>query len=333
MANLVVTTGRRYIDIDGLACVIAYKEIPEVPLIAVIAGPLNNSVTAKIRTWNLNFQKTLTEGDYDFVITDTSEKESLPYFVKPERVIEIYDHHFGFEKEWRDRLGDKAKIESVGACATLIWEEFKARKGKCKISAVAANLLYTAIVSNTLNFQASVTTERDKKAFEELKAFVSLPEDWVREYYRDQEADIYGNPEVAITNDTKMQMIEGRECAVGQLELWRSKEFLESHLGEIEATLSGLNASCWFFTSPSISEGKNYIFTRDQSIKDMLGRVIPIEFGSKDIGVTQKLWLRKEILKKIQKGGTWNRNKLKKRALLLPGLGPGFYRLQKRCRK
>lgn len=333
MSNLVVTTGRRYVDIDGLACVIAYKEIPEITPIAVIKGPLNSSITAKIRTWNLDFQENIPAGDNEFVVVDVSEKDNFPYFVKPEKVIEIYDHHFGFEKLWQEKLGEKAKIEPVGACATLIWEEFKRRKWgwemrsesrsedeKCvpvlsltpptldapltsqphPISSLAANLLYTAIVSNTLNFQASVTTERDKKAFEELKAFIDLPNDWILQYYRDQEKDIYGNPGTAVGNDTKIQTIKGQTCAVGEIGLWHSKEFIESHLSQIEATLSGLNASCWFFTSPSISEGKNYIFTKNQSLKDLLSSVIPIEFGSTDIGVTRKLWLRKEILKKIQ---------------------------------
>lgn len=300
MAKIVVTTGRRYIDIDGLACVIAYREIPEEEPIAVIAGPMNNSVTAKIRTWDLNFQKSIPSGDYDFVVTDTSEKDSFPYFVKPEEVVEIYDHHFGFEKFWREKLGEKAKIEPVGACATLIWEEFKKRKEGGVISAIAANLLYTAIVSNTLNFQASVTTERDKKAFEELKQFTSLPPDWIKEYYRDLESDINRDPSAALSNDTKIQTVKGQACAVGEIGLWRSKEFIESHQNQIEAVLNGLNASCWFLTSSSISEGKNYIYTKNQSIKNLLSSVIPIEFGSKDIGVTQKLWLRKEILKKIQ---------------------------------
>lgn len=299
MSNLVVTTGRRYVDIDGLSCVIAYKEIPEVQPIAVINSPLNYSITAKIRTWNLDYQKNLLEGDYEFVVVDTTEKSSFPYFVKPEKVIEIYDHHFGFEKEWREKLGEKAKIETVGACATLIWEEFKKRSPNKKISSVSANLLYTAICSNTLNFQASLTTDRDKKTFEELKQFIDLPESWISDYYRDQEAEINLNPTIAIGSDTKVQTIKGRECAVGHLELWRSREFVYDHLSDIEAVLSEFSGY-WFFTSPSISEGKNYIFTKNQEIKDLLSRVLSVDFSGTDVGVTRKLWLRKEILKKIQ---------------------------------
>src|SRR3989344_4504224 len=56
------------------------------------------------------------------------------------------------------------KTEMVGACATLIWEEYVKRKKSNEISEMSGNLLSTAIISNTLNFNAMVTTDRDKKS-------------------------------------------------------------------------------------------------------------------------------------------------------------------------
>jgi inorganic pyrophosphatase/manganese-dependent inorganic pyrophosphatase len=301
MAKLVVTTGTRFTDIDGLACVIGYREIPPEPPLPVIAGELNQSVTTKIRNWSLNYLITVPKGEeYDFVVVDVSEASQLAGFVNKDRIIELYDHHFGFEKYWQEKLGEKAKIEPVGACATLIWEEFKKRNPGKKLSPLAANLLYTAIVSNTLNFQASVTTERDKQAFEELKTFIDLPTDWIARYYQDQEMDIYTNPERAIANDTKIQTIKSMRCAVGQLELWNSETFIKDHLNQIESAMKGFEPEIWFFTSPSISEGRNYIFTRSETVKNLLRQVLAIDFFGTDIGVTKKLWLRKEILKKIQ---------------------------------
>ncbi len=301
MAKLVVTTGTRFTDIDGLACVIAYCEIPPEPPLAVIPGELNQSVTLKIRSWPLKFTTSLTEpGEFDFVIVDVSEASQLGRFVNKDRIIELYDHHFGFEKYWQEKLGAKAKIEPVGACATLIWEEFKERCPDKKLSSLSANLLYTAIVSNTLNFQASLTTERDKQAFAELKAFIDLSPDWIARYYQDQEVEIYTNPERAIIKDTKIQIIKGMRCAVGQLELWNSKAFIEEHSRQIEMTMREFEPEIWFFSSPSISEGRNYIFTKSETVKNFLRQVLAVDFFGTDIGVTQKLWLRKEILKLIQ---------------------------------
>lgn len=299
MPQIVVTTGYKWVDIDGLACVIAYQEIPQSPALGIIAGPLNQSVPQSVRKWLPVCPKDLKPGDYDFVITDVSEKDQFPSFVDPNRIIEIYDHHFGFEKYWQEKLGDKAKIEPVGACATLIWEELKKRKERI-ISPLAANLLYMAIVSNTLNFQASVTTDRDKKAFDELKNYTSLPENWIIQYYQDQEADVYFNPELAIANDTKIQVIKGTRCAFGNLELWNSKSFLQENLGRIESVLKSFTTETWLFNSPSISEGRNYIFTKSETLKNLLRNVMEVDFFGGNIGVTKKIWLRKEILKKIQ---------------------------------
>lgn len=322
MPQTVITTARRYVDIDGLACVIAYRELVAGSQ-AVIPGPLNQSVTSTIRRWPLNYLTSPNGHDFEFVIMDVSEEKELPIFVKKNQVIKIFDHHFGFAKDWQ-HLGQNCHIEPVGACATLIWEAYK-EKWECEvrngsgnegeklenldplpishphpISTLSANLLYTAIVSNTLNFKASITTARDKQAFAELKTRIDLPDNWISRYYLDQEADIYLDPIAAITNDTKVQTIKGLPCAIGQIELWDSRDFIKEHKSDIETALRSFGTETWLFTSPCISEGRNYIFTRNQILKDYLGQVLQIDFFGTDVGVTKKLWLRKEILKKIQ---------------------------------
>lgn len=320
MSKLAVTSGQRFTDIDGLACAIAYAEIPDERPEVVLPGPLNQSVTQKIRQWGLNFKTSLEENDHNFVIVDVSETSQFAHFVNIDKIVELYDHHFGFEKFWQEKLGEKAKIEAVGACATLIWEEFNKRSSPPqptpdlprheagsqpttnphpKISTLSANLLYTAIFANTLNFKASITTERDKKASSQLKEFSNLPKDWISKYYLDLESEIHKNAEEAIKNDTKIQIIKGAKCAIAQVELWNSRDFLRIHKDEIRATLKDFGTELWFFTSPCISEARNYIYTEDKTIRDLLSGVMDIQFEG-DIGITSKLWLRKEILKKIQ---------------------------------
>lgn len=298
MAKIVVTSGKRFVDIDGLASLIAYTEIPPEKAIAVVAGPLNNSITPTIKKWPLNYATSVQGEDLEFVIVDVSEFQEFPNFVKKEKIIEIYDHHFGFEKNW-EYLGEKSVIAEVGACATLIWEEFKKRNPNKKISPLSANLLYTAIASNTLNFHLPLTNERDRRAFQELKPFIDLPNGWIAKYYQDIELDVYLNPKEAIVGDTKIQMIKGQECAFGQLELWNSKPFILEHSEEIEAALKDFSAELWLFSSPSISEGRNYLYTKSETLKNYLRGVLDITFEG-NIGTTTKLWLRKEILKLIQ---------------------------------
>ena len=139
----------------------------------------------------------------------------------------------------------------------------------------------------------------DQKAFEEIKPFTDLPDSWVSKYYLEIESQIHINPSEAIINDTKIQNIRGMKCAIGQLELWNSRHFLEVYATLISATLREFGTELWFFNSPCISEGRNYIFTKNKTVKDLLSGVMDIRFEG-NIGITSKLWLRKEILKMIQ---------------------------------
>ena len=297
MSEIIVTSGQPFTDIDALACAIAYNEVLNLEgkrAQTVLPGPLNNSITKKVKEWKLDFRVKPSTNKAEYVLVDVSEPKFFANFVKKERVIEVFDHRVGFEKYWKERLEEKSHIEMVGACATLIWEEFKKRKLSNKISEVSANLLYTAILSNTLNFKASVTSKKDIKAYEELKQFSNLPKNWVETYFTDQDKEVDKDIKNALINDTK-----DLEPIIGQLELWDSKKVILKHLKEIEEVLLSFGRPDWFLTAPSISEGKNYLFTRNPKMKTLLERSINAKFHG-DIGTTNKLWLRKEIINLIK---------------------------------
>jgi nanoRNase/pAp phosphatase (c-di-AMP/oligoRNAs hydrolase) len=294
---VIVTTGQPFTDIDALACALAYTQLLTLEgkrAECVLPGPLNKSVTDKIGGWNLKFSKTPSTQQAKYVLVDISEPEFFASFVKISNVIEVYDHRKGFENYWSDRLGRASHIELVGSCATLIWEMFVKQNQSKHISKVNANLLFTAIVSNTLNFKASVTTKRDKKAFSQLKRFIDLPKNWVETYFTDQDKEIDRDISGAIINDTKKI-----SPIIGQLELWDSRKVIFKHLSEIENTLKAFGDSDWFLTSPSISEGINYLFTKSETVKTILKKIIDAKFD-RDIGTTKKLWLRKEIFAKLK---------------------------------
>ncbi len=298
---LIITSAQNFTDMDGTAAALAYKELLQKEgneALAVLPGCLNHSVTESIKSLGLDYLEKLPKtGDFEFVVLDISEPNDIADFVTPERVVEIYDHHPGFEDFWKKRLGEKAKIEKVGAVATQIWEEYKKRGFSKEISVKSSQLLLTAIVSNTLNFNASITSDRDKIAFKELSSFINLPPNWIQEYFKEQEKFVFENVEKALRNDTKVQYVKslGQEIVISQLELWNGKEFIEKHLLQVEEVLTSFNKPKRFFTLPSISEGINYIYCKDDFLKKLLKEKIGIHFSG-DLGRTQKLWLRKEII-------------------------------------
>ena len=71
--------------------------------------------------------------------------------------IEVVDHRAVNEADKFQNA--KIQIEMVGSAATLIAEKFL--HATTSTSPESAALLYSAIISNTINFQANVTTDRD----------------------------------------------------------------------------------------------------------------------------------------------------------------------------
>ena len=304
MQRVLVTTGRGFTDIDGFACVIAYTHLlrqEKHDVIAYLPSPINHSVPNYVLQWNLDYSTDyLIRPDDRFVVTDVSDPTQLPEGVRDSSIIELYDHHFGFEKHWSDRIHEKSKIEQIGACGTLIVEEYQ-KRANTRISSQVANLLALAIVSNTLNFNAGVTHERDRVAFQYLMPFLTLEKEWVQNYFSSNDTHVYANPEDSMQGDTKVvqsPFIQG-ELAIAQLELWEGESFIEKNMAVIKRMIQTSVAPHWVLTVVSIRDGHNYLYTTSQVVKDVLKKKIGATFEG-DRGTTKTLLLRKEILRELK---------------------------------
>lgn len=302
--NTIITSGKTFVDIDALACAVAYKDYliaKNMECEVVFPGEINETVSETVKKWKLeiNRKPVILSTETKFVVVDCSNPDVIPEFVKNSNISEVYDHRSGYENFWKSSSAE-INIDLVGACATQIWEKIRNENMESKISQISLNLLYTAIFANTLNFKSSVTTDRDKKAFYELLKLVDLDDNWINTYYQEVESSMLSNPEVAIKNDTKIVDFPNLKLKVviGQIELWDSKEFVFKNEEVIVKTLGSFGIIDWFFTSPSINEGKNYIYTRSSKVITLLTENLNTKFNGY-WGETPKLWLRKEILKKL----------------------------------
>lgn len=302
----IITSTDKFIDIDGLACAVAYRELLTLKgekSDIVFTVDFNQSVSETIRKWakgiKRSIPKTFKKEDCEYILLDISDPAHFDICVDNDKIIEVFDHHFGFETMWKEKLGKNSHIEAVGATSTLIFEQIKKNGLIEKLSGNVARLLYTAIVSHTLYFHAQITTKRDKMAANELLKMANLPADWLTQYYFEIEKFRHENPGLAIENDTKFQEINGIKYAIGQAELWDSKPFVFNYKDQIMNSLKRTGTESAFLTAPSISEGRNYIIAIDPKVKALLNKVIGAVFEG-DFGQTDKLWLRKEIIREIQ---------------------------------
>lgn len=297
----IVTSGSAYTDIDALACSVAYAELLRLigkEAVAVLTAPLNSTVTDSIRSWSIPFEaKYKSRSSDQFILVDISNPEHFETFVDENKVIQVFDHHYGHECFWREKLSKNALIEDIGSCATLIWEQFKTLGKANNISAVSANLIYSSIISNTLNLKASITNKRDLDAKLDLEPYISLPKNWIDLYYSEVESKILIDPIAAIRVDTKRLRIRNASFTIAQLELWNADKLLEGST-VVDGIVKHLatNEGYWFLSVANIKKGCNFIITSCLQTQNLLASVLVVKFEG-NLGTTDKLFLRKEFIK------------------------------------
>lgn len=299
---IIVTAGYQFADIDAYGGCIAYTELLQKlgqNARAVITAPLNDSITSTIRSWNAPLDTIYQPNDSDtFCVIDISESAFLEKFVDPKRVVKVIDHHVGFERDWA-HLGADANIEFIGAACTLVFEEWVLAGKLEEMSEISAKLLIAGILDNTLNFNASITTERDHVAYRELLPIAGVDESWTAEYFADCQASIENDLRSAIKNDTKTILDTTRlPKTFAQLTLWNGEEFIARRKDDIVEILDATDPD-WMLNIIAMEEGCSYLIADNPTIQAKVSELMGVEFEG-DIAKTDRLYLRKEILKKAQ---------------------------------
>lgn len=297
---IVVTSGKRYIDIDAYASCIAYAKLLNLKgreAKAVSSAKMNESITPSI----LKLQERLNEykpsEKDEFIIVDVSNKEFFDEIVEEENIVEIIDHHVGYEEYWNTKLKENSRIEFIGSVATLIVELYEKEKLMDKINRELAILLMSAILDNTLNLKAKITSGRDKIAYQKLEKIVN-EENYPQSYFKECQSQIDEDLQLAIQNDTKIEHTSSVLPTVfGQLTIWDKENILKKK-EIIHNTLSSMGNK-WMMNLICLKEGKSYLIAEDVEIKRNLEKLFKKKFES-DIMDCNEVWLRKEIIKKAR---------------------------------
>lgn len=297
----VVTAGSAYIDIDAYAGCIAYAELLRLQgerAVAISTAPWNESISATVQSWGSAIVSRYNPKLEDtFTLIDVSDPEFFDPIVDPARVVEVIDHHVGFEKYWQDRIGSGTRIEFIGAAATLVFEHWQQEGKLAGMSQTAARLLLTAILDNTLNFGALPTTERDHQAYQTLLPISNLSAGWPQRYFQECEQSIVSNFETAIRNDTKTIQFAKLPgiTALGQVMVWDGSAFLQEHGSALEKVLGAMGDQ-WFTNIIALGQKRSYLFAQDRAVQQTLEQILGIKFIN-NVAQADRLWLRKEILK------------------------------------
>ena len=307
---LVITTGRQAVDIDGVACIYALTyayNLLGISTWPTIEGELAATVTDDIKARLPRFADSLPANfkDYQVGLVDVSDPKSLPSLADINRISFLIDHHVGYQEYWEHTIGSRARIEFIGSCASQVWEEIKRLGVSDNLDQLSYELLALGIVSNTLNFNATITNHRDKAAYSEvidlLKTDIN-PKDYISKYYHDYQSKVEQNISLAALNDTKSI----NAICMAQLEVWHGLKLSEDDSSNIISEMKNQypEDQLYLINVVLINEGINQLYGNAETLK-AVNKIVEGTIYDGYIEIPE-LTLRKELFKLMFK----KRNKL-----------------------
>ncbi len=295
---IVLTVGKNYIDIDGYASAIAYRELLKMnnkEAVFVSDAKLNYSVTNSLKELPFSIDSYEVSKTDPIIILDLSNKAFFPTFVNETNIIEIIDHHPGYEEYWIDKLGNNAIIKPIGAVATIIVKKYEAAGLLSSINPDIAKLLMAAILDNTLNFTAKITTVDDIKAYQKL-ANITNEHGFQAVYFSECQKFIESDLTSSIANDIKIDHISNLLPEVfGQLTIWDASQLLLKKT--IIDNIMNTYGNEWILNIISLEDNASYILCSDELDKERIKTLLGCEDKNEYL-VIKPAMLRKEIMKK-----------------------------------
>ena len=299
----IITAGSSYLDIDAYACMVAMAELLSLngeKAIAYSNAPCNYSVCKMLMEEDQILRELPLDFDGEairYIIVDVSDPEYLKDSVPLDKVIEVYDHHVGFEDYWISRIGEGAHIEFIGAAATLIYHEWKKRDMLDKMASSTAKLLIAAILDNTLNLTSSVTTQEDIATFCELCKRENIGKEWCATYFSEVQTSIEADLKNALFGDVKnIRNNSIFPSHMGQVAVWNVDSILDRE-EEICEWFNGCYDS-WMLNIIDIQHSCNYFVCHNKEHQRKIEQAFDVRFEA-SIAKTPVSYLRKEIIKKL----------------------------------
>lgn len=287
-------------DLDGVAGAIAYGEFLQKTgknAVVGIIGEPHNEAKYILDRFGFKYPSMIENADNfdEVILVDASDLNGLEGKISAEKVIEIIDHRKVHEADKFPKA--KAQIELVGAAATLVAEKFM--QNNIDISKESATLVYGAIISNTLNFKGSVTTDRDKEAATWLNKVAKLPEDFWKDLFI-AKSDLSGNKLAErIEGDFAWFVMGDKKVGIAQVEMIGAKKLVNERNGEIiqvlEKIKKEMSLDFIFQNTIEFENTKNFFVAQDSGTKKLLEKVLNVQFAGV-VAERPNLIMRKQIV-------------------------------------
>lgn len=290
-------------DMDGISLMYAYTEYLRKNGESAnyyFEGTLKKEVQIILDKFNINLDNIDDiKDDDEIVLVDTNYLRELSVKVKPEKIVEIIDHHN--KEDWIDNYRNiSVNIELIGAAATLVAERFKDKN--VSISRESAILLYYGIISNTMNLKIKLTSKKDIEIANWLKAQVPEITDEVTKEIFVEKSEIGDNLREEMEVEFKDQFMS-ISWSMGQLEVANVCEFLNKYEDKIRNILDVVskenNVDYISVNCMDIINGYSVIVAYNEATAQLISEATGIKFDNLKARVNE-LVSRKEIVKIIR---------------------------------
>jgi manganese-dependent inorganic pyrophosphatase len=300
MSTSILVTAKINPDLDGIACAYAYSQLLRLQgkkATGGIFGHMHAEAAYLVNHFKIDdVVHDPTEFFDAFILVDASDMAGMPSVIRPEAVTEVIDHR---EVHTASQLflNAKIQIEPVGSAATLIVEKY--RSSQQSIDLHSAILLYGAIYSNTLNFQASIATERDKAAADWLQSQAEIPAALVGDMFKAKTRFASENLADALAIDTKQLSISKYKIGIAQLEILDLQQLAVDRIGDILIALEHMKdehrLDMSLLTAIDLKNGFNLFITSDAELQSALSKALKVTFKN-NIAKRGGLLLRKQLI-------------------------------------
>jgi manganese-dependent inorganic pyrophosphatase len=287
-------------DLDGVACAVAYREFLQkinTNVVVKLLGEPQDEAKYIFERFGYISPDIIENGNNfdEIILVDASDLNGLEGKIDALKVIEIIDHRKINEADKFPNA--KVQIELVGAAATLVAEKFI--ENNIEISKESATLIYGAIISNTLNFKGSVTTDRDTKAALWLNKKAKLSEAFYKELFMSK-SDMSGNKlKERINKHVAIFNFGDKKICIAQIEMIGARKLVTDREGEIIEILNKIkkenNLDYIFQTTIDLEECKNFFVSDDDELKKLLEKILEVKFVG-NMAERLSLIMRKQIV-------------------------------------
>ena len=295
----IMITAYEHPDLDGVACAYAYSEFlnkNNKKSITVLFGVPDKEAEYVLEKYNISpyedGDKLISEAE-KIIIVDASDLRGISKKINPLKVIEVIDHRKIHEADKFENA--KKQIELVGSAATLIAEKFY--ETNTPISKESAILLHLAIISNTINLKANVTTKRDIKIIEWIKNISKINSDDIKNMFKFK-SNIDEPIKIVFEKDFSTFEFNDKKVGIAQLEIIDTEKFVSNNLSEILISLETIkkekNLDYIFLSCVDLIECFNLFVTPDNNTQRLLRSIFDINFEN-NISKKDNILMRKEI--------------------------------------